>query len=255
MGTAGESVSFTVPTIDDTEGELDETFTVGLSVSGTSHRVTATDTATGTIEDNEKVTAQWWFGARLSVSPGSVTENGGKQKVTVTAEVSEWGTSTSDLSYVVTVGKGGDSAVSGTDYKAVSKFNITIKSGRRSGSNAFNLEPIGDTDWEGDETITIHASGTDGAQSTTLTLTDEGDRPYSGPQVTLSANPSKLSEADGATTVTLTATSTAHSTARTVTVTVGGQRHGDLRHGLRGGVELHDHPRRRTRPAPQARSP
>ena len=114
VGTAGESVSFTVPTIDDTEGELDETFTVGLSVSGTSHTVTATDTATGTIKDNEEVTAQWWFGARLSVSPGTVSENGGKQKVTVTAEVSEWGTSTSDLIYVVTVGKGGDSAVSGT---------------------------------------------------------------------------------------------------------------------------------------------
>ena len=221
VGTAGESVSFTVPTTDDTEGELDETFTVGLSVSGTSHTVTATDTATGTIKDNEEVTAQWWFGARLSLSPGSVSENGGKQKVTVTAEVSEWGTSTSDLSYVVTVGKGGDSAVSGTDYKAVSKFNINIKSGRRSGSNAFYLEPIGDTDWEGNETITIHASGTDGAQSTTLTLTDEGDRPYSGPQVTLSANPPKLSEADGATTVTLTATSTAHSVARTVAVSVG----------------------------------
>ena len=221
VGTAGESVSFTVPTTDDAEGELDETFTVGLSVSGTSHTVTATDTATGTIKDNEEVTAQWWFGARLSVSPGTVSENGGKQKVTVTAEVSEWGTSTSDLSYVVTVGKGGDSAVSGTDYKAVSKFRVTIKSGRRSGSNAFNLEPIGDTDWEGDETITIHASGTDGAQSTTLTLTDEGDRPYSGPQVTLSANPPKVSEADGATTVTLTATSTAHSTARTVAVSVG----------------------------------
>ncbi len=169
-----------------------------------------------------EVRAQWWYGARLSLSPGSVSENGGKQLVTVTAEVSEWGTSSSDLSYEVTVGKGGDGAVSGTDYKAVSKFRITIKAGRRSGSNSFNLEPIGDTDWEGDETITIHASGADGAQSATLTLTDEGDRPYSGPQVTLSANPSKLSEADGATTVTVTAASAAHSASRTVTVSVGG---------------------------------
>ena len=157
-------------------------------------------------DDDDDVSAQWWYGARLSVSPGSVSENGGKQLVTVTAEVSEWGTSTSDLSYVVTVGKGGDSAVSGTDYHAVSKFNIVIKSGRRSASNSFYLEPIRDTDWEGDETITIHASGTDGAQSTTLTLTDEGDRPYSGTPITLSANPSKVSEADGATTVTVTAT-------------------------------------------------
>ena len=177
--------------------------------------------ATGTGTDDE-VTAEWWYGARLSLSPGSVSENGGSQLVTVTAEVSEWGTSSSDLTYVVTVGKGGDGAVSGTDYHAVSKLNVVIPANRRSGSNSFKLQPIADTDWEGDETITIHASGTDGAQSATLTLTDEGDRPYSGPQVTLSANPSTVSEADGATTVTVTAASSTHSTARKVTVSVGG---------------------------------
>ena len=215
-GTTGTG-AFKLTPVDDTEVEGKETISIsgsasGLTVSGTSLE----------LRDKEEVSAEWWYGARLSVSPGSVTENGGKQLVTVTAEVSEWGTSTSDLTYEVTVGKGGDSAVSGTDYHAVSKFNITIKANRRSGSNSFNLEPIGDTDWEGDETITVHASGTDGAQSTTLTLTDEGDRPYSGPQVTLSANPSTLSEADSAKTVTVTATSSAHSTARTVTVSVGG---------------------------------
>ena len=199
-GTTGTG-AFKLTPVDDTEIEGKETIAVSGSASGLS--VTGT---TLTLTDKEEVSAEWWFGARLSVSPGSVSENGGKQLVTVTAEVSEWGTSSSDLTYEVTVGKGGDGAVSGTDYKAVSRFNVVIKSGRRSGSNSFNLEPIGDTDWEGDETITIHASGTDGAQSTTLTLTDEGDRPYSGPPITLSVNPSKVSEADGATTVTVTAT-------------------------------------------------
>ena len=215
-GTTGTGAFMLTP-IDDTEGEYDETITVSGSATG----VTVNGTSL-TLTDYEEASAEWWYGAKLSVSPGSVSENGGSQKVTVTAEVSEWGTSTSDLTYEVSVGKGGDSAVSGTDYHAVAKFKVTVKANRRSGSNSFNLEPIGDTDWEGDETITIHASGTGGAQSTTLTLTDEGDRPYSGPQVTLSANPAKLSEADGATTVTVTAASSAHSTARTVTVTVGG---------------------------------
>ena len=214
-GTTGRG-AFKLTPIDDTEIEGKETISVSGSASGLSVNGTSL-----TLTDKEEVSAEWWFGARLSLSPGSVSENGGSQKVTVTAEVSEWGTSTSDLSYEVTVGKGGDSAVSGTDYHAVSKFKITIKANRRSGSNSFNLEPIGDTDWEGDETITIHASGTDGAQSTTLTLTDEGDRPYSGPQVTLSANPSKVSEADSAKTVTVTAASATHSTARTVAVSVG----------------------------------
>ena len=216
-GTTGTG-AFKLTPIDDTEIEGKETIAVsgsasGLSVSGTSL----------TLTDKEEVSAEWWFGARLSLSPASVSENGGRQKVTVTAEVSEWGTSTSDLSYEVTVGKGGDSAVSGTDYHAVSRFNVVIKSGRRSGSNSFHLEPIGDTDWEGDETITIHASGTDGAQSTTLTLTDEGDRPYSGPPITLSVNPSKVSEADGATTVTVTATVPSAAAANSqATLSVGG---------------------------------
>ena len=216
-GTTGTG-AFKLTPIYDSEIEGKETIPVsgsasGLSVTGTSLELT----------DSKDVSAEWWFGARLSVSPGSVSENGGKRKVTVTAEVSEWGRSSSDLSYVVTVGKGGDSAVSGTDYKAVSKFSIIVKSGRRSGSNSFNLEPIGDTDWEGNETITIHASGTDGAQSTTLTLTDEGDRPYNGPPITLSANPSKVSEADGATTVTVTATLPSAAVANSqATVSVGG---------------------------------
>ena len=216
-GTTGTG-AFKLTPIYDSEIEGKETIPVsgsasGLSVTGTSLELT----------DSKDVSAEWWFGARLSVSPGSVSENGGKRKVTVTAEVSEWGTSTDDLSYEVTVGKGGDSAVSGTDYKAVSKFNVVIKANRRSGSNSFNLEPIGDTDWEGNETITIHASGTDGAQSTTLTLTDEGDRPYNGPPITLSANPSKVSEADGATTVTVTATLPSAAVANSqATVSVGG---------------------------------
>ena len=216
-GTSGTG-AFKLTPIDDTEGEDDETITFSGSATG----MTVTGTSL-TLTDYEEASAQWWHGARLSVSPGSVSENGGKQLVTVTAEVSEWGTSSSDQSYAVTVGKGGDSAVSGTDYHAVAKFNITVKANRRSGSNSFNLEPIGDTDWEGDETITIHAEGTGGAQSTTLTLTDEGDRPYSGPPITLSANPSTLSEADGATTVTVTATLPSAATAdEQATLSVGG---------------------------------
>ncbi len=214
-GTTGTG-AFKLTPVDDTEVEGKET----IKVSGSASGLTVNGTSL-TLKDKEEVTAQWWYGAKLSLSPGSVSENGGKQQVTVTADVSEWGTSSSDQSYEVTVGKGGDSAVSGTDYHAISKFKITVKANRRSGSNSFNLEPIGDTDWEGDETITIHASGPDGAQSVTLTLTDEGDRPYSGPQVTLTANPSKLSEADSAKTVTVTAASSAHSAARTVTVSVG----------------------------------
>ena len=54
-GTAGETVTLTVPTVEDGVPEYPELFTVGLSVSGTSHRVTAAGTATGTIRDDDAV--------------------------------------------------------------------------------------------------------------------------------------------------------------------------------------------------------
>ncbi|MYI90053.1 MAG: hypothetical protein F4082_07215, partial [Gammaproteobacteria bacterium] len=52
-GTAGENHSFTVDTTEDTVDEPTETFTVSLAVSGTSLTVTDTDTATGTIKDDD----------------------------------------------------------------------------------------------------------------------------------------------------------------------------------------------------------
>ena len=52
-GTAGETQQFTVATLDDAVLEGPETFTVGLEAVNT--LVMETDTATGTITDNEVV--------------------------------------------------------------------------------------------------------------------------------------------------------------------------------------------------------
>ena len=57
VGTAGETQTFDVATMDDATEEPDETFTVSLAVSGTTETVTATSTATGTIVDNDGVPA------------------------------------------------------------------------------------------------------------------------------------------------------------------------------------------------------
>ena len=53
-GYAGETRALTVTTTDDSDEEEDETLTVGLTVSGTSMTVTATDTAGGTIIDDDE---------------------------------------------------------------------------------------------------------------------------------------------------------------------------------------------------------
>ena len=52
-GISGETKRFTVLTTDDSDEETTETFTVGLAVSGTPVKVAASDTATGTITDDD----------------------------------------------------------------------------------------------------------------------------------------------------------------------------------------------------------
>ena len=52
-GTAGETQTFTVETIEDEEPEDDETFTVSLSVSDAPSGVTVGDPASGTITDDD----------------------------------------------------------------------------------------------------------------------------------------------------------------------------------------------------------
>ena len=174
----------------------------------------------------DEARAQWYTGVRLSLDIAEVSEDGGRQQVIVTANVSTWGVRLFAPTVIeVTVGKSGDSAVSGTDYRAVPKFNVTIPKARQGGHTSFYLEPLGDAEWEGAEQITIHGRHVtdhtpDPVAGTTLTVTDEGDSPYTGSQVFLSVNPSKVSEADSATTVEVTARSDAQSVSRRVMVTL-----------------------------------
>ena len=70
--------------------EGDETFTVGLSVSGTTHNVNATDTATGTITNDDEETP--WSEDRpyLSANSPSVQEgNSGTTTLTFTARLTD----------------------------------------------------------------------------------------------------------------------------------------------------------------------
>ena len=68
-GSKGETQTFTVGTTQDSSAEDDETVTVGLMVSGTPIGVKATDTATGTIVDDDTA------GVTVSTSALTVAEN------------------------------------------------------------------------------------------------------------------------------------------------------------------------------------
>ena len=210
-GASSGSAPFTLTPTDDTLIEGNETISVdgaatGLTVNGTSLTLTDDDSAPA---------------INLSVSPATVAEDAGATQVTVTATFSNSSTYAADTTVTVSVGDGGDSAVSGTDYAAVTAFTVTIAAGASSGSAPFTLTPTDDTLVEGNETISVDGAATGlTVNGTSLTLTDDdGD-----PAINLSVSPATVAEGAGATPVTVTATfsnSTTYDTDTTVTVTVG----------------------------------
>ncbi len=111
-------------------------------------------------------------GIALSVSPGSVYEDGGATTVTVTATLN-LGTRTTATE--VTVSRTGGTATSGTDYEAVENFTVTIPADHLSGTATFTLTPTDDDVVESaDETVILSgsAAGLTGGTAT-LTITDD----------------------------------------------------------------------------------
>ncbi|MCY4398176.1 MAG: autotransporter domain-containing protein, partial [Gemmatimonadetes bacterium] len=219
VGTAGETQTFTVTTTDDAVVEDDETFTIGLSVSGTSETVRATDTATGTIRDDDD-----GHHVSLSASPAEVPEGASPTVVRVTATAVS--ASSSARTVVVAVGSHGDEATAmavaadryddggptsrvmavgngattgDTDYLAVDDFEVTIPANETSGTATFTLVPIDDLIVEGNEAISVTGDGVlMVVTGTTMTLVDN-DRH----EVSLSASPAEVAEGASPTLVTV----------------------------------------------------
>ena len=145
---SGEA-TFTLTPVDDEIAEGDEAITVRGSASGL-----AVEPAELTLEDDDEASSS----VELSVSPGSVSEDGGAQQIAVTAALD--GAARLEATPVtVSVGAAGDAAASGTDYQAVSDFVLTIAPGvSLSGEATFTLTPVDDEIAEGDEAITVRGS-------------------------------------------------------------------------------------------------
>ena len=212
--TAGEqsgSASFDLEPTDNSLDAADKTITV----SGTSSDVTVA-TASIALTDDDATP-----GVNLVLSPTSVLEDAGSTSVTVTANLSTSVVFAEDKTVTVTVGDSGDSATSGTDYSAVSDFDITISKGDASGSATFNLVPTNNDIDEADKSITISGASTGlTVNSASLMLNDDDGTP----SVNLAVNPSSVTEDAGATSVTVTAslsTSAVFAEDKTVTVKVG----------------------------------
>ena len=159
-GTEGETQSFTVATTEDSDEENDETFAVGLTVSGTSRTVRATDTATGTITDDDGE-AEGGTAPAVTVADASAAE-GDSITFTVTLDEEVSGGLTVTPSFT------DGTATKGTDY-AENTAAITF-TGTAGESKSFTVATTEDTDEESDETFTVGltVSGT----SETVTATD-----------------------------------------------------------------------------------
>ena len=181
------------------------------AVGGSTIPVTSTSM---TLDDSPQVVS-------LTLSPASVGEGDEATTVTVTAAFPGTWKATADQTVTVSVGASG-TATSGTDYAAVSDFDVTIAKGQNSGTGTFTLTPTQDTLVEGNETIAVtgSATGLTVHAATDVTLTDDDG----APAVNLTLSPASVGEADGATTVTVTAAfsnSSTYAGDTTVTVSVG----------------------------------
>ena len=157
-GTAGENQTFTVATTGDAIVEGEETFTVSLSASNTD--VDDSDTATGTITDNDT--------AAVTVEDVSAAEGGGLV-FTVTLDNAVQG------GFDVNVGLTDGSATGGVDYDNTPP---TVSfAGTASETQTFTVTTSDDAIVEGSETFAVALSATNGlvdaSDTATGTITDD----------------------------------------------------------------------------------
>ena len=203
-GTADETKTFRVATVEDAVFEWDETFTVDLTVSDAPPGVTDTDGGVGTIGNDDAAPD-----VELGVAPSEVAE--GASATLMTVEAAFAGADTVGMDIVVTVAVGevgsprdGDAATPGTDYEAVPDFEVRIARGTLGAGGTFTLTPVQDAVVEGDETIGVTGRSTGLAVAgAEVTLTDDDLA-----TATLSVDPAEVSEGAPATEVTVTLTTT-----------------------------------------------
>ena len=157
MGNKGETQSFTVSTTEDNDVEADETFTVGLTVSDTTETVGATDTATGTITNDDSTGV---FIENVSAEEGD--------DLTFTVTLNEAVTG----GFTVTPSFTDVSATKGTDY--TENTGTLSFTGTKGETQSFTVSTTEDNDVEGDETFTVGLTVSDTTETVGATDTATG---------------------------------------------------------------------------------
>ena len=178
-GNAGETQTFTVATTEDTDQEPDETFTVSLAVSGTTAKVTATDTATGTILDDDAPALTIGDGSAGSADVSA--SEGDSMTFTVRLDKAVSG------GFTVTPSFTDVTATEGTDYTE-NTAALTF-AGTAGETQTFTVATTEDTDEEEDETFTVSLAVSNAGETVTARDTAKGtilDDDETAPAVTIS---------------------------------------------------------------------
>ena len=193
-------------------------FTHAADSSDTDYDDITIDSVTATEDDDDTAPTT----VNLTVSPETILEGAGETPVTVTGTWEGSIVSTTDTTVTLTLG---GSASTATDYSTGGTLALTIPANQPSGATTgLTVTPTPDTIYEGNETITFTAGGTDITAGTPamLTLEDDDAQPTT---VNLTVTPATIGEGDGLKSVTVTGTwagTTVLPDPTTVTLTLGG---------------------------------
>ena len=165
----------------------DKSVTVSATASGGGVANPADQTLTITDDDAAPT------GITLSVSPATLGEGDGLTRITVTAAVN--GATRYVDARTVTVSVGSGTAISGTDFGAVSNFDIIIAAAGASQTGTFDLTPTDDALHEEDETIEV--TGSSGALTITPATVTITDNDNAGPAGTVSLSASRYEVLEG----------------------------------------------------------
>ena len=178
--------SFDITPTDNDTWNGNQKVTVSL---GSGSDLVLRDTATITVVDDEKLPK-----LVLSTDPESVTEDGGGQRVTVTATLEEGVTLGTNTAVTVTVSENDDQyALSGTE------IAISIPSGGTSGEGSVTITPIDDAIFEAggtDVTFTAKAQLVEGVDDSKRDVSAKVNIADDDHQVTLSVSPALIEKGE-----------------------------------------------------------
>ncbi len=202
---ASGSATFSLSPTDNTIDELDETITV----SSADTQVTGTSL---TLEDDDAAPT----GISIALDVDNVSESQGATSVKVTASVDGGTLFSTDQSIDLTAK--GTLATGVVGFTPIPEFTLTIVAGAANGTATFTITPENNNVDEADETITVASNSSLVANTRTVLIRDDDATPTG---ITITTNPSSVSEGAGETSVSVTAQvqgGTTFASAQSVTV-------------------------------------